>query len=40
MVLTAERGTTWQIPKSSAAPRITAETAGNVYLVAAGRNQP
>jgi hypothetical protein len=39
MALTAALGTTWQIPKSSVAPRITAETAGNLYPVAAGRNQ-
>jgi hypothetical protein len=40
MALTAARGTTWQIPnESSPAPKNTAETAGNVYPVAAGRNQ-
>lgn len=41
MALTAVLGTTWQISnESSAAPDITAETAGNAYPVVAGRNQP
>jgi hypothetical protein len=40
MALTAVLGTTWQVSNESSAPDKTAETAGHVYRVAAGRNQP
>jgi hypothetical protein len=39
MALTAVLGTTWQVSNEPSAPGITAETAGNAYPVATGRNQ-